>query len=188
MNVLLIAIDTLRADHLGCYGHDRNTSPHLDELASRGVVLRPAYLAPYPHPPRLHDPSSPARTPFSHQVVTQGGKVDLAGDVHLLPEMLRGAGYFTAAADNMGRWFPRGLRPLRGLQLDARYQRRLEQGGRGQRHRVARARRGATTRTSPGSASSTTGTRIPRTSRPRPSAACSTPAMRRTPRAPPPGR
>ena len=31
-NVLLISIDTLRADHLGSYGHDRPTSPHLEAL------------------------------------------------------------------------------------------------------------------------------------------------------------
>ena len=38
-NVLLIVVDTLRPDHLGCYGYGRDTSPHLDALAARGVVL-----------------------------------------------------------------------------------------------------------------------------------------------------
>ena len=38
-NVVLISIDTLRADHLGCYGHDRPTSPALDALAAQGVRL-----------------------------------------------------------------------------------------------------------------------------------------------------
>lgn len=32
-NILLISIDTLRADHLGCYGYHRNTTPHLDQLS-----------------------------------------------------------------------------------------------------------------------------------------------------------
>ncbi len=36
---LLISIDTLRADHLGAYGYDRNTSPFLDSLAERGLVF-----------------------------------------------------------------------------------------------------------------------------------------------------
>jgi hypothetical protein len=36
-NVILIVLDTLRADHLGSYGHDRPTSPNLDRLAGRGV-------------------------------------------------------------------------------------------------------------------------------------------------------
>jgi arylsulfatase A-like enzyme len=36
-DVVLIVIDTLRADRLGCYGHDRDTSPTLDALAASGV-------------------------------------------------------------------------------------------------------------------------------------------------------
>ena len=39
---LLISIDTLRADHLGCYGYGRPTSPFLDRLAAGGVVFEDA--------------------------------------------------------------------------------------------------------------------------------------------------
>ena len=39
MNVLLITIDSLRADHLGCYGYSRNTSPNIDKLAKKGVLF-----------------------------------------------------------------------------------------------------------------------------------------------------
>jgi glucan phosphoethanolaminetransferase (alkaline phosphatase superfamily) len=38
-NVILISIDTLRADHLGCYGYERATSPALDLLAAGGVLF-----------------------------------------------------------------------------------------------------------------------------------------------------
>ena len=38
-SIILISIDTLRADHLGCYGYDRPTSPALDALAARGAGL-----------------------------------------------------------------------------------------------------------------------------------------------------
>lgn len=38
-NVILISIDTLRYDHLGCYGYHRNTSPNIDQLAKRSVVF-----------------------------------------------------------------------------------------------------------------------------------------------------
>jgi arylsulfatase A-like enzyme len=38
LNVLIIAVDTLCADHLGCYGYDRDTSPNTDRLASGGVL------------------------------------------------------------------------------------------------------------------------------------------------------
>ena len=43
LNVLLVTIDTLRADHLGVYGYRRATSPHLSALARRGVVFDQAY-------------------------------------------------------------------------------------------------------------------------------------------------
>ena len=42
-NILLITLDTTRADHLGCYGYSRATSPHLDALAEEGVVFDRAY-------------------------------------------------------------------------------------------------------------------------------------------------
>jgi arylsulfatase A-like enzyme len=44
-NVLLITVDTLRPDHLGCYGYRRHTSPHIDAIARRGVVFRQAITA-----------------------------------------------------------------------------------------------------------------------------------------------
>jgi arylsulfatase A-like enzyme len=43
LNVLLVTIDTLRADHLGAYGYERATSPRIDALASRGVLFEQAY-------------------------------------------------------------------------------------------------------------------------------------------------
>jgi len=42
-NVLLVSIDSLRADHLGVYGYDRPTSPHLDALAADGIVFENAF-------------------------------------------------------------------------------------------------------------------------------------------------
>ncbi len=38
-NVLLVTVDTLRADHLGCYGYDRPTSPAIDTLADDGITF-----------------------------------------------------------------------------------------------------------------------------------------------------
>ena len=43
-NVLLISIDTLRADHLSGYGYVRNTSPHIDALADSSWVFETAYV------------------------------------------------------------------------------------------------------------------------------------------------
>jgi len=36
-NVILISLDSLRADHVGCYGYDRETTPQLDQLAAKGA-------------------------------------------------------------------------------------------------------------------------------------------------------
>ena len=41
-NVVFVLIDTLRADHLGCYGYSRNTSPNLDAFAAQGVRFQNA--------------------------------------------------------------------------------------------------------------------------------------------------
>jgi arylsulfatase A-like enzyme len=43
LNLLLVTIDTLRADHLGTYGYRRRTSPRIDALGRRGVVFEQAY-------------------------------------------------------------------------------------------------------------------------------------------------
>jgi len=42
-NVLLLVVDTLRADRLGCYGYERRTSPHIDALAERGMLYENCY-------------------------------------------------------------------------------------------------------------------------------------------------
>jgi len=44
-NVVLLTVDTLRPDHLGCLGYPRDTSPHIDALARRGVIFRQAITA-----------------------------------------------------------------------------------------------------------------------------------------------
>ena len=39
-NIVLITIDTLRADHLSCYGYERKTSPHIDTVAEKGILFK----------------------------------------------------------------------------------------------------------------------------------------------------
>ncbi|NIR01582.1 MAG: sulfatase-like hydrolase/transferase, partial [Gemmatimonadales bacterium] len=41
-NILLVLIDALRPDHLGCYGYHRKTSPFLDRLAASAVLFQDA--------------------------------------------------------------------------------------------------------------------------------------------------
>jgi arylsulfatase A-like enzyme len=108
MNVLLVSIDTLRADHLSCYGYPRLTSPHLDRLAGEGVRFAEAYSP--------HIPTHPAYTTlltgkdaWSHQIVAQASPRTLDPKHRLLPELLQEQGYFTASVDNLGRWLSRGF-------------------------------------------------------------------------------
>ena len=52
-NILFLGIDSLRADHMSCYGYPRLTTPHMDRFASAGHALR-AHLQPaHPHHQRL---------------------------------------------------------------------------------------------------------------------------------------
>ena len=44
-NIILISIDTLRADHLGVYGYHRDTSPFIDQLARESIVFEQAFAA-----------------------------------------------------------------------------------------------------------------------------------------------
>lgn len=42
LNIILITLDSARADHLGAYGYDKNTSPNIDRIAAQGVLFKRA--------------------------------------------------------------------------------------------------------------------------------------------------
>ncbi len=48
MRILYLDLDTLRPDHLGCYGYHRNTSPNIDKIASQGVRFNNYYCSDAP--------------------------------------------------------------------------------------------------------------------------------------------
>ncbi|MHA2391218.1 MAG: sulfatase-like hydrolase/transferase [Promethearchaeota archaeon] len=48
MRILYIDIDTLRPDHLGCYGYHRNTSPNIDKIAEHGAIFTNCYVSDAP--------------------------------------------------------------------------------------------------------------------------------------------
>ena len=48
MRILYLDIDTLRPDHLGCYGYHRNTSPNIDRLAAEGTRFDNVYVSDAP--------------------------------------------------------------------------------------------------------------------------------------------
>ena len=108
MNVILIALDTLRADHLGCYGYPRTTSPFLDRLAREGVLFERCYAPNIPTHPSFTTMHT-GKEAITHNIVNIGGRVPLDPNIKLLAEILQERGYFTAAVDNMRRHFPRGF-------------------------------------------------------------------------------
>ncbi|GAB6167880.1 sulfatase [Clostridium carnis] len=48
MRILMLDLDTLRADHLGCYGYNRNTTPNIDNIAKDSVVFNNYYCSDAP--------------------------------------------------------------------------------------------------------------------------------------------
>ena len=48
MRILYLDLDTLRPDHLGCYGYQRNTSPNIDRIAAQGKLFRNFYCSDAP--------------------------------------------------------------------------------------------------------------------------------------------
>lgn len=106
-NVLLVSIDTLRADRLGAYGYRAHpTSPHLDELLGSGVRFARAAA------PRASTWPSLASVltglyPSAHGVAENG--YSFPDDLPTLPRILHGAGYRTGAfLSNMCRANHRG--------------------------------------------------------------------------------
>jgi len=95
--VVLISIDTLRADHLGVYGHERFTSPVLDAFAAQGSVFEDA-SAPAPWTLPSHASMLTGLYPLGHGVITS--KTALPDHVPTLASMLKTAGYETAAVVN----------------------------------------------------------------------------------------
>jgi arylsulfatase A-like enzyme/tetratricopeptide (TPR) repeat protein len=93
--IILIAVDSLRADHLPAYGNTRVKTPGIDRLAADGVVFERAFS----HVPQTL-PAVAAlltgRLPYDTGVRDSVG-FPLAQSERLLPEMLRDRGYSTAA-------------------------------------------------------------------------------------------
>jgi len=93
-NILLISLDTLRADHLHCYGYDKNTSPAIDALASEGVLFEKVYAqSPWTLP--SHASMLSALYPSRHGVIRKDRRIP--DKIILLSEILKENGYVTAS-------------------------------------------------------------------------------------------
>ncbi len=92
--IILISIDTLRADRLPIYGYTAGRTPALDQFAREAVIFDRAYA----HAPQTlpsHASMFTGRLPFEHAVRDNLG-FTLAGDAQTMPELLAGIGYTTA--------------------------------------------------------------------------------------------
>jgi choline-sulfatase len=93
-NVFLVTIDTLRADHVHCYGYEKIQTPALDALASDGVRFTQAFT-PSPITNTSHTTILTGLLPSSHGVTDFG--IPLASNHATWAELLKGKGYHTAA-------------------------------------------------------------------------------------------
>ncbi len=96
-NIILILVDTLRADHLSIYGNPRETSPEIDQLAREGTLFRHAFA-----PASWTKPSIATILtglyPSTHQAIHKVDK--LPDEVLTFPEVLRANGYTTVGFAN----------------------------------------------------------------------------------------
>ncbi len=97
-NVLFVEIDPLRADHMGVYGYDRNTTPAIDRIAAESYVFNRTFSQSGHTVPSTFSTFT-GRYPSQHGVVP-GDRLDAAGANRtlVLPEVLQDAGYRTYAA------------------------------------------------------------------------------------------
>jgi arylsulfatase A-like enzyme len=117
--VILIVLDTLRADHLGFYGYERDTSPHLDAFARDSVAFRYAFTAAPWTPPSVVTmltglyASTHGHIPPNSRKEAKRAMTRLSGDLVTLPRLLRERGYRTAAV-SPNPW----ISPLFGFDRD----------------------------------------------------------------------
>jgi arylsulfatase A-like enzyme len=113
-NILLVTIDTLRADHLSSYGYHWQTSPAIDRLASEGVRFDRAYsVIPLTGP--SHFSIFTGRYPQEHGARINGVAVPEATKWVFLPQILQKLGYtnvayvsawpLTSHLTRLDRWF-----------------------------------------------------------------------------------
>jgi arylsulfatase A-like enzyme len=92
--IILVTIDTLRADHLGTYGYPRGVSPFLDDLADRSVVFDSAFSS-CSHTAPSHASLFTSLQPAQHNLLINGEHLD--DRLLTIAEVLSQQGYRTAA-------------------------------------------------------------------------------------------
>ncbi|MFW6128725.1 MAG: sulfatase [Candidatus Aminicenantaceae bacterium] len=99
MNVILISLDTLRADHVGCYGYHRDTSPNLDQFAKDSVVFKNTFSTTSWTLP-AHISMLTSLNSLNHQVYYPQQKMDK--DVYTMADFLRVNQFYCAGLTGGG--------------------------------------------------------------------------------------
>lgn len=95
--IIIISIDTLRADHLGCYGYYRNTSPHIDNLTQESMFFQYAF-APISYTAPSFASLFTSRYPSYHHIEFTNGRYDFPEHIGpMLQQVLKNNGLATAA-------------------------------------------------------------------------------------------
>ncbi len=95
-HIVLISIDTCRADYLSCYESDKSTTPNIDAIAAAGVLFENV-ISPCPQTLPAHSSMLTGKIPPVHGVHDNTG-YKLGPDNTTLAEILKTAGYATGAA------------------------------------------------------------------------------------------
>jgi arylsulfatase A-like enzyme len=107
-NLVLIGIDSLRADHMSCYGYHRQTSPHIDHFAQGGTLFEKTYSAYIPTTSGYASMLT-GMDVISTQVVALRHKGPMRSEVTTLAEILHNAGYNTSSVGFSGNPASRGF-------------------------------------------------------------------------------
>jgi arylsulfatase A-like enzyme len=100
-NVILISIDALRADHLGCYGYPKPTSPNIDAFAAKNILFENAYTTePWTLPTHL----SMLTSLFTETHNVRKPDAVLSKHWQTLPEILKQKGYVTGGFATNPYW------------------------------------------------------------------------------------
>ena len=107
-NILLIAIDSLRRDHMSCYGYPRLTTPFIDEFAEQCTLFEQTFC---PHIPTTSAYASmlTGRDCFGTEVVALRHQGGVTKKVTMLPELMRQEGYNTTVVGFSGNPAARGF-------------------------------------------------------------------------------
>ena len=143
LSVILVTVDTLRADHVSAYGGGRAATPHLDDLARQGALFERC-IAQTPLTLPSHATILSGTYPLYHQVRDNGASL-VPGRLTLLSELLKEKGYATGAFVGAyvldSKWgLDQGFDTYRDDFDRSRYQRLLLQNERRAEEVVARAR------------------------------------------------